>query len=373
WSPATSLTVTSGLATTATPDTTTTYAVVASFPGCPDSIQKITITVEPVPTVYAGPDQTVCFGDTFRMQPAVMPTWYNSFSYSWTPAGAFDQPSTLQPIFQALANTTATLTVTSPAGCTANDAVEITVVPADFITVSADTGICPRDSAQLRAANGISYIWRPAFYIDDSTSATPFVSPVTTTNYTVYAMNAQGCSDTQTIQVTVHPAAVITLADSARIFGGERYQISPATNAVYFSWFPPLGLTETDISNPVASPDVNTRYFVRATTEYGCAVTDSIDLLVNLDSYLDVPNAFTPGSAPNNTIRVVRRGEAVLKSFAIYNRWGNKVFETSDINAGWDGSFKGKPQPMGVYVYVAEAVTPSGRKFTKRGNITLLR
>ena len=123
----------------------------------------------------------------------------------------------------------------------------------------------------------------------------------------------------------------------------------------------------------MVKPDVNTRYIVHATTEEGCGTSDSMDVLVMNDSYIDVPNAFTPGSGPNGTIKPVHLGTATLKSFMIYNRWGVKMYESKDINSGWDGKFNGEPQPLGVYVYTIEATTPTGRTFTKQGNITLIR
>src|SRR5690606_19892671 len=147
----------------------------------------------------------------------------------------------------------------------------------------------------------------------------------------------------------------------------------PQGNALYFQWFPPLGLSATDIANPIAMPEVNTRYFVQAATEWGCVAYDSIDVNVNPESVLDMPNAFTPGSHPNNEIKIVKRGIATLKYFRIFNRWGTKVFETSNIDEGWDGSYNGSAQPMGVYVYMVEAVTSTGRRFVKQGNITLIR
>jgi gliding motility-associated-like protein len=102
-------------------------------------------------------------------------------------------------------------------------------------------------------------------------------------------------------------------------------------------------------------------------------VSDSIDIYVALESLLDVPNAFTPGNnGVNDQLKVIRRGSATLKYFSIYNRWGNKVYESSNIDEGWNGNYKGTPQPMGVYVYMVEAYTNTGSKFYKQGNVTLL-
>jgi len=121
-------------------------------------------------------------------------------------------------------------------------------------------------------------------------------------------------------------------------------------------------------------PPVNTRYFVTGITEYGCIGKDSIDVLVNPETLLDIPNAFTPGGyPPNNEIKIIKRGIATLKYFRIFNRWGEKVFETANIDEGWDGYHKGTLQQIGVYVYMIEAVTNTGVVFKKQGNITLIR
>src|SRR5690606_4334839 len=112
---------------------------------------------------------------------------------------------------------------------------------------------------------------------------------------------------------------------------------------------------------------------VHGRTEAGCTVTDSIDVLVVNDGIINIPNAFTPGHSTNGTLKIVRKGVAELKNFAVYNRWGNKVFETSDINEGWDGTYNGEMQPLGVYVYTIEAMTSSGQTVNKQGNVTLLR
>ena len=166
---------------------------------------------------------------------------------------------------------------------------------------------------------------------------------------------------------------MINLGDSVTLFPGESYHIVPTTNCSSFSWFPPEGLSSIAVPDPVATPDVSTQYVVTATTENGCVVKDSISIYVSAESILGMPNAFTPGTGDNKEYRIFLRGAANINHFRIYNRWGNLVFETKDINKGWDGSWKGAPQPFGVYIYEIEAVTSAGRTFKKTGNLTLLR
>src|SRR5690606_35447476 len=136
------------------------------------------------------------------------------------------------------------------------------------------------------------------------------------------------------------------------------YEMNPGGNALYYQWWPPVGLTAapgvnpTKIANPIAMPEVNTRYYVDAMTEAGCVIRDSIDVIVNNESIVFMPNAFSPGSASNGVLRVGTLGSVTLKSFRIFNRWGTKIFETNNIEEGWDGKYNGQPQPMGVYVYI---------------------
>jgi gliding motility-associated-like protein len=142
---------------------------------------------------------------------------------------------------------------------------------------------------------------------------------------------------------------------------------------VYFSWFPPQGLNDPYISDPIAMPEVSTKYIVAASNEWGCKITDSIDIFINPESLLAVPNAFTPGNGVNANFFIIKRGIVTLNYFRIFNRWGNLVYESSNIDAGWDGTYKGTPQPFDVYVYEIEAVSSAGQTFNKHGNVTLIR
>jgi gliding motility-associated-like protein len=358
---------------TSTPDTTISYSVTATHAGCTPQTKNITITVQPVPTVYIGADVTICFGDTLQMNPFITPGNYTGYTYSWTPPVGFNFPNTKDPVFLAQDSTTATLTVTTSAGCTGSDTRELYVIPRDFAIVSRDTGICPNKPAQLHVTGGITYIWTPNIYMSSDTSADPIVMPLTTTTYTVYAANSFKCKDTQSVTVTVFPQATFDLPDTMLIYAGKSVTMNPATNCLYFSWFPPLGLSDDQIANPVANPNVNTEYFITAQTELGCVAYDTVDVLVSYDSYLDVPNAFTPGSGPNNTLKPVHLGDVTLMYFRIFDRWGAKVYESNNLEDGWDGTFNGKNQPMGVYVYMIQGKLANGKMITKSGNSTLLR
>lgn len=376
WTPTHNVSAPNTLTPVITPDTSGTYTITAHYNGCPDIVKSITYDVQPVPVVFAGADRIKCQWDTLHFHGIVTPDWYKYYSYSWTPAGGVMPATQPDMVFDGQSSTILTLTVSTPAGCRDSDKVQVTVHPGNFAGVTpADTGVCPPATVQLHATGGVSYQWTPALYMNDTSSADPVITPETTTGYTAVVTDQNGCRDTIQAHVTVYPKAVLSLPDSITIAEGESVQLDPQGNGLYYHWFPPLGLSNPDIANPLAAPDVNTRYFIDVTTEWGCKLRDSIDVFVDMGTVVDVPNAFTPGNnaGPNNELKVVHKGLVTLKSFSIYNRWGIKVFETSDINQGWDGRFNGTLQPMGVYVYMVEAYSRSGKRFYKQGNTTLIR
>jgi gliding motility-associated-like protein len=375
WTPTAGIAVSTVLDAIITPDTSATYVLSATFGSCrPPFTDSFHIDVQPIPSIYLGGNRNTCQFDTLHLEPYIVPGNYAHYSYLWSPAGLVDYDTAPVVVFHSDTSAMVYLTVTTPVGCTGIDSSYITVYPNNFANLlPGNFSICPGDSVQLVDTGGAFVHWYPSMYLGDSLSTSPWVYPLTTQSYSVVATSIHGCLDTNYVTITVFPGAEMDLVDSVRLYPGETYHITPTTNCLYFSWFPTLGLTDPTISDPVASPDVNTKYFVHASTENGCQLVDSIDVFVDPGTLLAVPNAFTPGNGPNSILYVIKRGEATLDYFHIYNRWGNEVFSTTNIEVGWDGSFNGKPQPEDVYVFVVEARTNTGKRFYKQGNVTLLR
>ncbi len=373
WVPTSGVGASTFVNTTIIPDTSAMYYLTVNLPGCPTLVDSFFLDVQPVPQVWNGGNRVICAHDTVHLRPHVLPTWYNNYSYSWTPVTNLDQSTTASVVFTPGGSSTYTITVTTPAGCTGVDSVKILVRPGDFGTITGDQNMCPGDSVLMGAGGGVSYQWYPTMNVSDPHSPTPWAYPVADEDYHVIVTSIDGCTDTVLMHIHVFPAALITLSDSVVLYPGESYQLSAVGNCTSFNWFPPEGLDTFNISNPVAAPSVDTRYIVFGTTENGCTTSDTIGVYLSNEAIVAMPNAFTPGTGTNNLLYPINRGLSSLNYFRVFDRWGNMVFENTKLNDGWDCSYKGVPRMFGVYMYDLQGVSLTGKLISRHGNVTLLR
>ncbi len=358
------------------PDSSIAYTVVANYPGCIPMTKSFSIDVQPVPIINAGADRDMCDNDTVQLHVDVEPKWYPNYSYSWTPNADLNSGSIQHPIFSGHTSTNFQVIVSTPIGCSDTDLVLVTVFPTEFAIITPATStICPRDSVQFSAIGGVSYVYTPGMYVTDSVISNPIGKPISTTTYTVYSTSALGCIDTDLVEIAVAPEGVLDAGDDVTIYPGEITEFMPSGNCSFFTWFPDYHLTDKNIKNPIATPPLTTKYFVTGMTEFGCPANDSLTVFVSPETILDLPNAFSPGSGTsiNDELRIIKRGIATLNYFKIFNRWGQVIFSTTDIERGWNGQFNGVPQNLGTYVYLIDATTSTGKRFYKQGNVTLIR
>ncbi len=372
WSPTNGVLHPSHINTMIRPTTSGTYKLTASYPGCKDVYRYIDIDIEPVPKVEAGADIDICQYDTEVLMAEAYPKSFNNYTYFWFPADDLTSPQGKAVKIIADVDTRIKVLVRTPAGCEGTDSLDVTVHPGDFAYIISDTlGLCPTDTLGLEIGGGVTYTWSPNEYINTIDGPSVKVYPHASMFYDVDVVNQFGCKDTLRVPVEMYDGAVLYLGEDIVLHPGESHQIYPEGNCVTFQWFPYVGLSSPYIGNPIVKPEVETRYVAHGVTEHGCATDDTINVYLE-NTVLDIPNAFVPGGV-NKELKIIKRGIATLKYFRIFNRWGEKIFETSDVNVGWDGKYNGVEQPVGVYVYMIEAVADDGKPFIRQGNITLLR
>lgn len=157
---------------------------------------------------------------------------------------------------------------------------------------------------------------------------------------------------------------------------GETTTFSPTistTDIASYAWTPSTALSCNDCVGPDASPQVTTQYTLLVTDNGGCEVSDSLIVRVTAPELL-IPTAFSPnGDGVNDKFRVLNRDVEKL-NLQVYNRWGEKVYETNDPLSGWDGMYKGMIQPLGVYTWKCDYLLSGQTKNTlAKGNVTLVK
>jgi gliding motility-associated-like protein len=140
------------------------------------------------------------------------------------------------------------------------------------------------------------------------------------------------------------------------------------------TWSPATGLNTIYDLNPTAILQRDQTYFLTAITDAGCVAEDNVKVTVFKFPGVLVPSAFTPNhDGLNDVLRPRYNGIKRLDYFAVYNRWGELVFKTSDMSKGWDGNFNGRSQSTQTFVWIVSAEDFNGKKYQLRGTATIIK
>ncbi|MBI4947338.1 MAG: gliding motility-associated C-terminal domain-containing protein [Bacteroidetes bacterium] len=341
---------------TITPSVTKKYFVTVSNGICADN-DSVLVTVNPSSFLMAAKDTVICNGKTITL------TASGATSYQWN-TGEITNAITVTPS----ATTTYTISAKNK-GC--NDtAIVVVTVGAINILINGEANICSGKSTTLTASGGNNYLWSTG-----ETANSIQVSPATKTTFSVTSSTAS-CTDTAyftvNVQATVLP--VISYSPDTMITSdGDSVQLETGSYPSLL-WSPALGLSCTNCNNPVAKPSKTTTYCVQITYTNVCAETSCRTVYVDIPcGEIFIPTAFSPNNDGVNEIECVLGNCIATLHFSIYDRWGNKVFETTDPQTCWDGTYKGKLMNSSAFIYYMEATLTSGEKITKKGNISLIR
>jgi len=187
--------------------------------------------------------------------------------------------------------------------------------------------------------------------------------------YTVIliASNPKG---TDTLSRTIYINPLPDACCNSTITIGQSIQLN-TINSISCTWVPSSGLNCTNCCNPIASPDASTTYLVSMISDSGCRVTNPITIDVNCNVF--IPKAFSPNDDGQND-KLYVRGDCINSiDFIIFDRYGNKVFETNNKNIPWDGTYRGEPMNEGTYVYYMSATMYDGISQTQKGSVELIR
>ncbi|MCW3123995.1 MAG: hypothetical protein JWQ38_3487 [Flavipsychrobacter sp.] len=342
--------------------------------GCADS-GKQQIIVYPPPVITTSPDSIICLTDAATL------TGYGGATYTW------EAPSTLSctacnPTFASpLVVTTYTVTGTDIHGCKNTNTVTVRLKTKTVSTGHGDTAVCYGVVVPLWDSGANKFNWIPAEGLNDHTSGRPIASPERTTNYMCIAQLASCIPDTNFVLVTVYPGPMVDAGPDQTIVAGMSADLRAAgTDIASISWGHDSTLSCDGCMTPRAIPFQTTAYVIHVKSSFGCPNTDTVVIHLYCDKgQVFVPNTFTPNGDGENDVFYPRgRGISIVKSFRIYNRWGQLLFERSNIQLNdatnaWDGSYMNDMPRPDVYVYVVEAVCNAGTPINIKGDVTIIR
>ncbi|MCC8408224.1 gliding motility-associated C-terminal domain-containing protein [Mucilaginibacter sp. UR6-1] len=375
------------------------YISAINSTGCASNnvaIAEVTLSPSPqAPVITQGASVQTCAGNTVTL---TVSNAESGSSYRWFTGATGGSPVFTGTVYSPVVTASSTYYVEAlnAGGCASSTrtSVTVTVVPppaAPQIT-SQNAGICPGSSATLTAtsATGTTIRWytsqtggTPVF------TGTSFNTPALNTSTTYYAeavFDNGGCTSLtrKAVQVIVFQqlaALVVSITETntssvtiswTSITGAGGYQVSVDNGQT----FTDAGNTTTYTVTGLQSGETIS-IVVRAIGTADCQ-TSSNSVLVKAtartpDNLIFVPNAFTPNGDGNNDILYVYGSVIKSMTFNVYTQWGENIFRSNTQANGWDGTYKGTRQPVGVYVYYLDIVTNDGQKIFKKGTITLLR
>ena len=353
----------------ATPSTSITYNVTATDSNACVNTASIAITVNALPIANAGSDVGVCLGSSTTLNAS------GGAIYSWSPPVGLDNVGIASPNANPSITTTYSVIVTDTNNCSAEDSVLVTVFALPTASAGADASICSGTTVTLVSTGGTNYSWNPTTALTLPNNATTGASPATTTVYTVTVSDANGCTDTDDVLINVTPSPVATFITDITVDCNQAQAMftNTSSDALNYSWNFGDGNTSTD-TDPSHTYSFNNQYTITLIAINGMCSDTMIttENILNINQYVDqLPNIFTPNNDNLNDRFEFGNGNfAGCSEITIFNRWGKKVFDSSNGSISWDGKNinSGNDVEEGTYFYV---LVVNG--IEKRGSVYLTR
>lgn len=384
WNPAATLSNPTISNPIASPLQTTTYTLIISTPYCSDTLMQ-TVEVEDLQISDIN-DTTICLGESVTLSFVVTAGLPSHVQWSSTPDFSTIIAENVNSI--TVNPTTETHYFLKVDGDVCSIEREIMVSVSQVNVEPTETQrICFEDSIRLsvQASGGLqlNYLWQPETEVSSGQgTAHIWVHPSASVTYNILITNEYGCSATADIpvikRVGTFPNPLEAMAEPNHIVEGEITQLTATyygQNYTY-EWTPSTDLADAHSPSTNATPSETRTYTVAVTDEFGCTLSKQVEVevepLICGEPLVFIPNTFTPNGDGKNDVLYVRSG--ILENFVlrIYNRWGELLFETTSLEKGWNGTFKGKYCEQGVYDYYFEGTCLNGDTFQKRGNVTIL-
>ena len=337
-----------------------------------------TITLRDELIIFEEPSITICKGETRQLS---APASVGSFKYEWydlngktlgvnKPVNVFgDQNKSIR------------IMVTDDNGCFFEDTLSINVFAPDYV-INMPAVFCEDVTAQLEIVftgstpDNYNFVWVPTSSIlSGANTHNPIIDVTRATSvFVTFEHKTFGCSVKDTvvvvpftfnISVQASPDTIVDLLEEVTLS-----VVNPQNGWTY------LWSNGAKTASQTVVAEENTTYTVTVTDANGCTAVGQVSIRVNppdCEEDVFLPTAFSPNRDGNNEILYVRSNYIDEMELLIFNRWGQEVFSSTNINNGWDGTFKGKELTPDAFGYYLRATCIDGTTITRKGNISLLR
>ena len=274
------------------------------------------------------------------------------------------------------------LDILTDKGCTSSfsDSITINAIPTFSFDLDSMILCLNEDTIFSSLQDQASITWTPATNLSCADCPDPTIFGVESTTYFVNAVNTFGCTYSDTLYLTVSQLPALTVSEDQIVLINTEVTMNAFSPGVSnYNWTPNENLSCANCTTPSFTANETTTFVVSISDDLGCVNSDSITIEVfNMcdDGFLLFPNVFTPNNDAKNDIfkpTSLRNLETPIAYFRIFDRWGKLLFETDDINKGWDGTKNGTPMNNGVYVYTVSVQCTDGNQQIFSGNVTLIR
>lgn len=308
---------------------TTFTLTVTDAAGCSGS-GTVNVGLEAAPPLnIVASDNSICPGETVTLTASGSTNGYN-----WLAADGLAASTSPTVTVNPFATTTYSVTANSTSGaCPASASITIAVNPLPNADAGLNTSVCMGSGVQLQATGGGTYSWSPTLGLNNANVANPIASPNVTATYILTVTSAEGCVDTDDIQITVNPLPVANPGTGAANCSGTGAQLSGSGGVIYL-WAPAAGLNNPNLSNPLATPATTTNYTLTVTDANGCVSAPSAPVTVTVFNQPAAPTITASGPTT-----FCQGGEVTLStSGGVSYLWSNGAVGSS-ITVNTSGSY----------------------------------
>jgi gliding motility-associated-like protein len=342
--------------------------------------QEVVIGTYPLPdfsTPVLCTDRSLQFTDATYVKVGTLTKW------EWDLGNG--QSSTIQnpgTTYNTTGDYTVHLSVSTKEGCSASMQKTVSVFAKPAVSATA-ADACLRSASEFSGTDltpGIAlqqWHWELGNGVSKNEQSFDYVYPAGGSYDTyLYSVSTDDCHSD-----TVHLPVVITdlkldIGRDTLIARQQPLQLNVLVNEpdLSISWAPVTGLSNSRIADPIAVLQDDQTYYVTATSASGCIDYDTINIKVYAGPEFYVPTGFTPNNDGRNDIfRAISPGVPELDFFCVWTRWGEEVFRTTSLKTGWDGTVRGLPAAPGTYVWMIQGKDYTGKTFSRKGTVTLIR